>query len=513
MKVALFDEGSQGLPHSETAHGSQSSTLLTHEFSERWESLQNMGNLLQTCSNMGDGSANLYVETWFLDQRFRVGLAPRKVKIDVDSIEGFEGRCREAWQEVVDASPLTLHVVHPKPASSGFVLAHVLIVQQERDEDVAVLIRHEGLPLLNKHRAVLASRECTVADVLQLAHLYRPCLRPRTVCTFRRNTERGHHFLLSEDVIELTRGECVEAQIRVDDSESENEQDESEVASVASVAASPNSGTTTCPNDESDTEVLSSDEESLMSLHAMSGIQMFAGDIPDPPWEANQLAPEMNDLQEEESEIAFAQGHSEDVQAWVDGISSRAENAESHGVAITFGLGLGDLGRRDCRFDLHDQDDLIRQIQIRWTDHLQHSNAELLFVWPQLELQPAPNIVLIVAFQNGEPDVAPHARTLVIEDSAPDSTHNPNPYAAFLTSPSTVKRITAQLGFHQCFPLGVHTCEVVVAGHPCEGTDEHDIPDGALVHTFVGPRPRMVFDLQHLIANVDQFYIHLSSAH
>ena len=222
-------------------------------------------------------------------------------------------------------------------------------------------------------------------------------------------------------------------------------------------------------------------------------------------WEIHGLPQPVVEI--EEPELAFAAGHHDRVDQEVSRLHRQVGLENVQCTAVTFGLGLVSLGRRDVEFAAGDTQDLVAQITNAWRDQLDRANAELVLVGPQPFLQPAPNIVLIIAFQwfNARDDELSSA--LVCEDSAFDIAHNTQPYPIWLPNPVSGVVVITELGLQACFPMGIRQCTIIVAEQDIGQNGYWELPDGALVQTYVHAYPEIVSSLRHMISDVERFYI------
>ena len=437
------------------------------------------------------------VETWFVNPEFSVCAQSRNVRISGKwSRRGFEEECRKVWNDLIDEGSLEIVAVQmslaQQPICSRFIL------HQRKPETKAVLLAHYGgWPILNSRRAVMYEQGCSVNELMDMLQLRRVCSRQLIHCALNVHTPAEILAFTQHENVRLRDGSYVEAVVRVEDVEETSDDEVGTDATAGSVS-------TACPSEDSD-----DDDTFSLSMTRFANVVSHNFDNPIRhmwnEWE-DHLAQE-DEAEEYHPELSFAAGHRDLVEDAVHDVNDQDDREGEQNLAITYGLGIASLGRRDVYFDRGSLNDLADKIAQLWHDHLARANAEILLVQPQPILPPRPNLVLIVAFQYGQDLDENTKRVLVMEDSAFDVEHNEQPYAALLESPATARRITAELGFHHCFPLGIRSCEVIVSDHFLEQDELCHIRDGALVQTYVGAVPEIVFDLQHMVANVEPLFI------
>ena len=235
------------------------------------------------------------------------------------------------------------------------------------------------------------------------------------------------------------------------------------------------------------------------------------------PWEHQANEPEDDDilLQDHQEELTFGIRQQAVLERLVQDTDVADLNPRGRMTAISFGLGVADLGRRDITFDPFEPASLVRTLAEIWNDHLAIADATIWVVDPQPILQPLPNVVVIVAFSFGGDPEQRMSKALVIEDSEPDYHYHvrPHPYAALIWGPTTLRGLLAQLGLRECFPQGVRNCRLTVSDSEINPGEVIVVPNGALVEPYVTAVPEKVARLRHDFAHVDEFYIGLQLQH
>ena len=119
---------------------------------------------------------------------------------------------------------------------------------------------------------------------------------------------------------------------------------------------------------------------------SVSSAPMQCNDVGQLPWiefEENQIDDDL--IEDEGIAISFAPQHEDLAQAHINLILSdlAEEEVNDEWTAVTFGLGLVDLGRRDVTFDPGDLNQMLRQILDTWIDHAQYGGLTIYHVNPQ----------------------------------------------------------------------------------------------------------------------------------
>ena len=132
---------------------------------------------------VGSDQPSLYVETWLVSELIPMCPVSRQVELyDGDSWKDFERRCRRTWQDLGQDVLWDFHLVRPMPPSERRVVTHIIIAQSLPIDGITMMIKHEGLSPLRKHRAVLYRQGSSVFHILQVANCHRPCSGRQTVC-------------------------------------------------------------------------------------------------------------------------------------------------------------------------------------------------------------------------------------------------------------------------------------------------------------------------------------------
>ena len=172
---------------------------------------------------------------------------------------------------------------------------------------------------------------------------------------------------------------------------------------------------------------------------------------------------EVEDITELVHEDAtFAEGHQNAAEEYVNIALQELDGPAPSWTAITYGLGLLDLGRRDVEFDTRHVEELPAKIQELWWDHARYGDLTILFADPQpSEIGAIRTLVLLVVVESPA-DVDPDMRSLlVIKRGPPYVTLRPVPYGAKIFTGVAIGDILVQLDMHRhCKPCEVRDCIV-----------------------------------------------------
>lgn len=335
-----------------------------------------------------------FIATWLLvKDHVHVCLQHRRVRIQEGmSASDFQQACRQTWWDHLSflEQELTFYLVQPKPPGLPSTIAHVIIVQGEHENYNCVLYQGETLPVLRKQRAVLFHDGLSVRDFFVEAQHPSACQILRASCFIQYGMEHMRVVKTEHEQMEVPKAAFVIGEVRVLEDESDNEEVVSD-DDFESVVMTNEPSDEQSQRSESDSDEWSQLEELEAQLPSwvrsendtqfeegdanllMSGAPVLMQfDHPDPyPW---QIEPHMGFVEPEEEEIDtfFADQHQQQLQEYVDQALEGVETDNTVWQAITFGVGLLDLGRRDFPFHplrLHELPDLVQQA---WWDHAQY---------------------------------------------------------------------------------------------------------------------------------------------
>ena len=439
------------------------------------------------------GSRQKHVQTWLLAEgRFHLCISPRKIAVSVNmQTPKLKQLCRQVWNDLLVGEYFEMQIVSKGNAASSIEHLHVLVVQRQNMALQSAILFAEALPPLQKHRAVLYENRCTALDILVTAQIHRPCSRQDVTCSIRGTI--GPQAIMCNDYerCEFEDASFLEGWFRV--IQEEEVEDVTDTLSEASTATG---------HDETDSD----DDSVFMSIAPVMSFQI----------DQQQPYPWLNDHAEiDADEDDTGDEHEVIIPDWsLQQIAMRNE-ARAQAVApwrqgrrlITFGLGLGDLGRRDTTVDPQDPDDLKERVRILWNDQLAFGPISIYSVTPQPRLDDSASLVVLVVVHYENMEDATQKAVLVIEDSGEGNQHRTRPYASYLGTPASARTVALHLGLHQCAPIGLRTCEVRVGSQELAQRAPRQIHDGSLCEVRINPYPSNAWDMRNLVANSEDFLL------
>ena len=363
------------------------------------------------------------------------------------------------------------------------------------------MFRYDGLPVLRRQRAILYRRDSTVFQLFEAAQIQTRRIDPRATCAVedQSNSEVYYH---NDNRLPLREVADFQAYVRIpvdtdgetstdeDDDEPNTEHDRTDEDDEISTAAGADFG--------------EGDEASLMSVMP----PVFQCEFPNEnanPWLREDVALE----QEQETEMSDIEIVSiEQANLIHEHLDQYAEvvDGEAPMLAITFGLGVTDLGRRDVWFDTLDFQDLLGKVEHMWGDHGMHGQLELFYVQPQPIMKEQNCIVLLVVVDYGAEDPE-DARVLVLEHAL-DIPHRFQPKGSRLNGRVSARCVPMQLGMQACYPFGLRDCQVRQRGQDMHKDVYEHIEDGSLVTVLAQAYPEHLVRISNLLTNTEQFYLH-----
>ena len=208
-------------------------------------------------------------------------------------------------------------------------------------------------------------------------------------------------------------------------------------------------------------------------------------------------------------DATFAAGHQEAAQVYADLALQEVSDQEARWTAITYGLGLLDLGRRDCDFHPSRLHELPQAIQELWADHGRYGDVTIYFVDPQpSEIGGIGTMVFLVVVASPA-DADPGVRNaLIIQKGPPDVTLRPVPYGAKVFTAVTQADILVQLDMHRhCRPFQLRDCMVRLGYDVMDPHQVHDITHGMLCTVRVGERPPAALETMDRIEHAEAFFL------
>eukprot|EP00435_Cladocopium_sp_Y103_P047607 s1949_g14.t1 len=442
-----------------------------------------------------------YVDTWFLSKhRFHVSIQPRRVAIRSDqTVSEFEQACREAWHELDNGDQLTFHLVHPKPPSLPSTVAHIIVIQGLADGFKCALYNGQTLPILRKLRAVLYEEGCDVTTFFRAAQHPEICNRQHVACYVRFHAGDVMSFQDGHEELQAPNAAMIEGDVRAMDLESNANDDNVDEDDI----------TTTVP---SDAESGSDDDEQVVLMSSAPVSMQFDHENPY-PWMTDGFDQPAEDeiLQAEHEPIEFAHLHEGYLMDIIE--HSLEEDDDTPWTAVTFGLGLVDLGRRDLHFDPRNIRALLDDILRVWEDHAAYGDLVIYTVHPQpsdVIGTRAVALLVVIDFPEAHDDSIRHV--LVIEQSAADVTSRPQPYGARLTSEASERELFAQLHLQaNCPPFALRPCYIRLGEIMMIKDQHYEFQDGTLCRTWIGNVYEQVNEAENTIQDAEKFFLQVQS--
>ena len=250
-------------------------------------------------------------------------------------------------------------------------------------------------------------------------------------------------------------------------------------------------------------------EEDISSFVSYGPVTHFHDPPQAPTWDLEE-GQEVENITEQVIEDAiFADGHLAEAQAYADLTMQEVSDSEMRWTAITYGLGLIDLGRRDCSFHPSHLGDLPAAIQQLWADHGRYGDLTIYFVNPQpSEIGGIGTMVFLVVVASpadNEPDIR---NILVIQRGPPDITLRPVPYGAKILTDATQQDILMQLDMNRhCRPFQLRDCIVRLGFDVMVPPQVHQVQNGMLCTVRVSDRPEAVVEAMDFIVHAETFYL------
>ena len=462
------------------------------------EDLQAMWNFL-----IGAGDASSRVQTvctWYLREgSFEICETPREVTVRPGMTPpDFAFACKEKWTDRFVSGETQWRIVQNQPDASVGCKQHLVIIQKPHMLTQAHLVHWDGWPILNKFRAVLLHTVAKSFEVFQKVGLHRICHQRDIECEIHRFTQQGGVTYHMYEEIRLTNAERLFARaVYTEDSSSQESTDHEPSASEFEES-------TTCPEDSGTDE---SDDFSLVSTHSIVG----HFDQHEPyPWlhlAHENAADEEILIDDEEGSFTLSVEDEFQMMQHVEFMQAQRRPQDQGWTAITFGVGLVDLGRRDIAFNMEELDQLPDKIRQRWSDHQQHGDLSFHFVTPQPEdMQRGPYLVFVVGVTYGMEPGDDRKKLLVRERSYDPHMVRGQPYAALVSSHISPRGILTELGHDECFPLGARECNVRVGGRWLNVFQNYQMLDGNLCDIFIDVYPEYVQEASRTIAEAETIF-------
>lgn len=470
------------------------------------------------------------VITWFLAKgRLHVCVQHRRVLIHEGMTPGeFQQACKQAWQDLLDGDDreLDFHFVHPKPPGVPSTLAHVIIIQGEHTDYNFALYYGESLPALRRQRAVMFPEGISVRDFFIEAQHPHACQIRDAKCFIRYEDAQAQVILDEEDMMDVPHAALVTGAIRVIEQDSDDG-----VATEDEVVASERS-TNVSEGQFSDSSSLTSegfswedsssprqwswegrenampaddgDDVALMS----SAPVMMQFENPDPyPWQVEPFLAE-GEPEQDMTDTVFADDHQTQLQEYVEQALDGTETEDTVWQAVTFGIGLLDLGRRDFPFSPLRINELPELVQQAWWDHAQYGALTIFHVYPQPSELGGLNSVVLLVRVDSPADIDPDVKNvLVTQKGDPTAGLRPVSYGAKVLSGSTAKEIMVQLDQHKkCRPFTMRECEVRLGTEVMQDDVRYNFDHGLWCCPSFGKRPSFVTNNMQRVERIEEFY-------
>ena len=436
------------------------------------------------------------IATWYLNEHQKevcefsrdVTILPRMSQAE------FEASCRSTWSDFMQPAPLEWFVVEDPPQAAASIVAHVIIVQNRAVKQQVHLIHWDRWPILGKFRATMFPVNEMLHNVMQQVQAAIPRSAHTAVYAMHCKVQgRTQHFD-QEDRIQVDNSAVMYAYLQhvpIHDDSNSSSNEESDAS-------------TTEPSDES-TDWHSDETGFMQAGQAITQFDAFGPfpwqhDMPDDEIEEeepeeNEFSPHVTDmtLHQMRQQIAYLQATSPDTpEPW---------------VAVTFGIGLTHLGRRDVDFTLDELHLLPQKIGLMWHDFAQYGEATLYFVTPQPEgMHVRKNIVFVVSIGYGAEHDLADRKVLVREASSDDTVVSQFPYAAQLLTGMTPRAMLSQLRHHECFPFGIRDCSIRLAGKWLDTFEHYEVSNGDLCDVMIGTYPEHVSQAYEQMADAESMF-------
>ena len=438
------------------------------------------------------------VETWYLRQNgFEVCQDSRGISVTPHmTLQDFELACRRAWQDRIEPGRLFGVVVRNAPPTHLATRAHVILQQEVAQNDEVHLVHWDAWPILRKIRAVIVHAHENVAQVLRRARFDGNPLRGRS--------QYGAHFsdgattthLEQLDEFQVPSAVVLYGYVLHVDSNSSASNDSSDGSWEES---------TVPPQSDADSET--SDEVSWVTDQTLIGHFDQFGPY---PWEIDDDLAEddmLLDEEEPEAQLEFPVAQHHQMLRQVDFIQSQSSNRDSPWVAITFGLGLVSLGRRDIDFRLQEIEDLPQMIARAWSDHIVRGDSTLYWVAPQPENMHVRKYLVFLVVVTYDGHQGQDTRKVLVRESSPDQdVVSAQPYAALLYSFMSPPAIVMELGHHECYPIGIRDCFVRMGGRWLDRLADTYIQDGDLCDLYIGRVPEYVETAEDSVLGAENMF-------
>ena len=446
--------------------------------------------------SLANGQRVQNVETWYVcGQRMEQCKFSRVVTVlPTHNFDDFLQRCRQVWRDVVERGDFHWSVVRETPSTRVSTRAHIILAQRSEPHHTYHLVHWDRWPILSKFRAQIIDWGESVSATFGRGNLWIPRAElARPAITYNDNGNALH--LDQNDRIRVQASSVMYAYVQhVEEAETSDEEDSS----------SDDDESTAAPSDQGSEEE-ETDEISWTAMHGLVSCFDHHGPY---PWEQDD-PPLDNEIEEEDEmdDIEFGIEDEFQMMQHIRFMNAEEEPVNPNWVAVTFGVALADLGRRDLAFSIDQIEVLAAMIQNLWQDHIRFGRAKIYFVMPQPEaLHPGKYLVFLVVVEYGEA-LRDDSRWVLVRERSPDQTVVRRwPYGAVVFNQITPRALMAQIGHQECFPFGVRDCKVRLAGRWLEDDTVYEIPNGALCDAYVAAYPDNVQRAEERIEGAEALF-------
>ena len=437
------------------------------------------------------------VETWFVNEgHVEVCKFPRTVTITPQmTMAEFEFACRQIWRDTMHQADVEWFVVENPPQSAGSVVAHIILVQNRAVKQQVHLIHWDRWPILGKFRAVMFPNHDTVRNALLHAQAFLPRNDPNAI--FGMHCQVAGRALLysQDDEIQIHNSVVMYAFVQHVPIEEDTSGTESVDSSVST--RTPNDALSEYNTDE----VLFMQTDQIISHFDSVGPYPWENSMSDEELEGAEDDQSSDDAPHMSEETMFQ------MQQHASFVLSTHPHVHQQWVAITFGLGLTSLGRRDVDFTIDELPQLHQKIGLMWNDHARYGEATIHFVTPQPEgLHIRRNLVFIISIEYGQEHDTRDRKVLIREASKDGSVISQHPYAAHLLTGMTPRGMLSQLQHHECFPFGVRDCGMRVAGRWLASFQHYAVHNGDLCDVLIGEEPAHVLQADNQMSHAEDMF-------
>ena len=218
---------------------------------------------------------------------------------------------------------------------------------------------------------------------------------------------------------------------------------------------------------------------------------------------------------EHAAQVVIANGHWEHIQEEISHLSTDEDSDEDTWTAVTFGLSIMDLGRRDVEFQRDNMQSLIEAITDAWRDHLIFGDITVYAVHPQPTNVIGPKAIALLVITTTPEELDETDRfILVIEDAVPDVGARPEPYAARIINELTDRQVLFHLDLHHhCPPFALRPYYVRMGLVMMVQGQRYDFDHGTLCKTWIGHIHAQVIEAEQYISDAETFFLQVQSFH